>query len=526
MMKLKHLYLLLFFFIHPLIADLLPPTTTLEIPMRDGKILTADVYLPSPDAKNLPCILIRNPAGRKSPTWLVYTPLCKLGYTVVVQDTRSALDQEGKTFPFLDDGWGDKKDGYDTIEWLAKHPLTNGKIGTLGFSACGITQLLAAPTNPPSLKCQYIGQAAGNLFKHAIYPGGQWMKNQVEGWLGLYAKHPDVLKYVITQPFYNKFWERFDTIKVANEVRVPGFMYVGWYDTFLQGTIDSFIARQKQGGVGAKGEQKLVIGPWTHFWPIDKSFGDFSVPKQGQEPPFDISPERWFDYYLKGNPNGIQKLPSVIYYVMGPFDGTASKGNVWKTAQDWPVPAKPISLYLSHEGRLTRQIGALQHEQAYKYQSNDPSPTIGGHNLFLESGPKDQRPLEKRPDVLVFTTEDLKKDIEVTGALSAKIFFKTDQPQSDLVVRLSDVYPDGKSILIADGVLHLKDRIVHQEHPKEYTIDLASTSIVFAKNHRIRISITNSNYPRYDTSNHAEVSQNTLYFGKEFPSRIILPVVQ
>lgn len=528
MLRIKSFIFIFCLLVLPLLAENIPPTTTLCIPMRDGAQLQADVYLPSPDAKGLPCILIRNPAGRKAPSWLHYANLCKLGYAVVIQDTRSASDLEGKTFPFFDDGWGDRKDGYDTVEWLAKHPLTNGKIGTLGFSACGITQLLLAPSHPPSLKCQYIGQAAGNLFKHAIFPGGKWMKDQVEGWLALYAKHPEVVQYANSQPYYNNFWSKFDTIQVASQVQAPGFFYVGWYDTFLQGTIDSFLARQNNGGKGAKGKQKLIIGPWTHFWPMVKTLGDYHVPKDGYAPPFDMSPQRWFDYYLKDAANGVDKIPPVSYYVMGPFDGSPSKGNRWKTAEQWPVPSQEKALFLSSEDKLSWQLEKDSAELTYRYDSDHPSPTIGGHNLFLESGPKDQRPIEQRDDVLVFTTEPLAEDLEVTGHLYAHLYFASDHTDTDLAVRLTDVYPDGKSLLIADGILSSRslNESRQKQPPHEYRIDLASTSIVFGKGHRIRVSITNSNYPRFDKSKERCLSLNKLLFGGKYPSRLILPIIQ
>ncbi len=228
-----------------LIGQDLIPNETIQIPMRDGFLLPADVYLPDVNAEKLPCILLRSPAGRKAPSWQNFALLAKLGYAVVIQDTRSAVDVEGKTMPFWSDGWGKDQDGYDTVEWLAKSAYTNGKIGTVGFSALGITQLLMAPTAPPALKCQYIGVAASSLYHHGIFPGGQLLKHQVESWLGLYAKDTSVLNHVCNQPFYNYFWSHFNCLPHANRVKVPGFLYGGWYDTFIQGTIDAFVARQQ-----------------------------------------------------------------------------------------------------------------------------------------------------------------------------------------------------------------------------------------------------------------------------------------
>lgn len=517
----------------------LEPTVTVKVPMRDGLELLTDIYLPSEDARNLPCILLRLPAGRSAEPWKSYAALSGLGYAVAIQDTRSFVDSEGKTLPYLSDGWWKHQDGYDTVEWLAKSEYTNGKIGTLGFSAAGLTQVLMAPSAPPSLKCQYIGVAPGSLYHYAIFPGGQLLKNQVEGWLGMYAKDSGVLAQVCNQPFYNHFWQYLDAVKMASHVKVPGFHYGGWYDTFLQGTIESFASRQNEGGVGAKGQQKLVIGPWTHFYPQSMKLGDFEVPKEGYQPPFNMAPNCWFDYYLKDIPNGINEIPAVTYYVMGPFDGESSSGNVWKSSDVWPIPSKETLFYLTDGKKLNKEIPTFaKGEASYKYDPNHPIPTIGGNNLFLESGPKDQRVIEGRDDVLTFTLDPLEKDLEITGRLKAKLYFMSDKKDTDVIVRLTDVYPDGRSILIADGIYrvgfhHLNDEVHHE--PKEIEIDLSSTSLVFAKGHSIRISISSSNYPRYEknmnvglTGSHqglCEVAHNKILFGKEYPSALILPVI-
>lgn len=538
--------LLIFFllFLTPLRAsdDLFVPDLTVMIPMRDGYKLPADIYLPKENKGKAPCILLRCPAGRKAVPWVGYASLSLFGYVVVMQDTRNALDLDGKTAPFVTDGWGILQDGYDTVEWLAKSPYTNGKIGTLGFSAVGCTQMLMAPSAPPSLKCQYIGVGAGSMYHHAIFPGGQLLKNQVEGWLGNYSKDSGVISYVSSQPFYNRFWEELDSVKVAHRVKVPGFLYGGWYDTFLQGTIDSFVSRQNQGAEGALGKQKLLIGPWTHWWPVSSKLGDFPVPQKGFSPPYDMSPQRWFEYYLKGIDNGIYRLPPVTYYVMGPFDGSHSSGNVWKTAESWPIPAEETPFYLGQDFQLVPDI-KYEKKAAYTFTADpkNPVPTIGGRNLFLDSGPKDQRPIETRTDVLVFTSEPLQEDLEVTGRVMAKLFVTSNVSDTDFVIRLTDVYPDGASILIADGMhrtairsAHIK-KWSHFDNPCEIEIDLASTSIVFAKGHCIRISISGSNFPRYEVNHNIglleantgryAIAKNKIYTGAKYPSRIILPIV-
>lgn len=543
MKVLSNTLFIFFFVIQVLKAEELAPDLTVMIPMRDGKELPADIYLPSPEARSLPCILLRSPSGRQG-HWKEFLKIAKEGgYAVVVQETRSAIDSEGKTFPFVSDGWGKLQDGYDTVEWLAQSPYTNGKIGTWGASALGITQLLMAPSHPHHLKCQYILVAAASLYHHGLFPGGQLLKHQAEGWLGHYARDTGVLNYVCQRPFYNDFWKQLNSLEVSHRVQVPGIHVGGWYDTFLQGTLSSFAARQNEGGEGARGTQKLIIGPWTHFWPLSHHFGDFQVPEAGINPPYDISPKRWFDYYLKEIPNGIEDLPPVIYYVMGPFDGSPSSGNVWRTSDKWPVPAKETVFYLAPDF-LLQTTPPSAGEATYHYDPSKVIPTLGGRNLFLESGPKDQRSIENRNDILVFTTDKLLEDFEVTGPLSAHLFFSTDQVDTDIVIRLCDVYPDGKSILISEGGYRLgvlsyqkdksKEEQTHKIH--EVKIDLWATSMVFAKGHAIRVSVSSSNYPRCEKNMNLgllgsnlgkyQIAENKVYMGEKYPSSILLPVVR
>lgn len=519
------------------------PSFTVMVPMRDGKELATDIYLPTPDALGLPALLIRSPAGRKALPAVSNLSLLREGYVIAIQETRSASDAEGKTMPCVDDA----DDGLDTIKWLSKSKYTNGKIGSIGPSALGIAQLMLAPSCPDSLKAQYILFACGSVFHHAAYPQGQLHKHQIESWLGYYAKDPSHTKKLKKERHYSDFWKKMNSSLRAHAVRVPAVFVAGWYDTFLSGTLDAFLARQQKGGHGARGEQKLIIGPWAHFWPAVKTLGDYEVPQQGQTPPFDISPKRWFAHYLKGEKNGIEKIPPITYYVMGPFDGTPSKGNVWKTAKMWPIPSTPVEFYLTADQGLQEKVGEKNEKEfTYRYDPENPVPTLGGRNLFIESGPKDQRMIESRNDVISFTTPPLQEDLEVTGILKAKIFFQTDAPDTDLVLRLTDVYPDGKSLLVSDNAVRLgslyKDTRSSSKFdnpvPHEIEVDLHATSLVFAKGHRIRLSVTSSNYPRFEKNlnvlldeegNHTsppKIALNSLLVGPKHPSCLILPIVK
>ena len=280
------------------------------------------------------------------------------------------------------------------------------------------------------------------------------------------------------------------------------------------------------------------MGPWGHYYPLSTDIGDFKVPLAGMRPPVDISPQKWFDYYLKGENNGIADIPSITYYVMGPFDGTPSKGNKWKFADKWPVPATEKSLFLSENGSLQETEARKPATRKYTYDPSNPVPTTGGRNLFLESGPKDQSSLESRKDVIVFTSDEFEEDTEITGRIEAKIWFSTDCEDTDLIVKMCDVYPDGRSVLITDGIVRL-GALEGEERfdiPKEISVDLWSTSIVFAKGHKLRVLVTSSDYPRYEKNRNVKpskengektaVAHNLIHMGREFPSRIILPVVK
>ena len=521
-----------------------PFAYSVTIPMRDGEGLPTDIYLPHEGAKDLPCILVRAPSGRDGYSD-AFAPMAKWGYAVAVQDTRMVIDEQGKALPYMSDGWGNHQDGYDTVEWLAEQDFCNGKVGTMGNSALGITQLLMAPTAPPHLTCQFIGNAAPSIYHYAVYNGGQLRTTQVQGWLCQYSKNEQCMALIRKQPEYNPFWARIDALPHAHKVKVPGVHVGGWFDTFLQGTIDAYTTRQEQGDTGARGTQKLVIGPWTHFTHVyeeeDPQLGDFTIPEMGREVHLPFTKKDWLDYHLKGVENCVAQLKPVTYYVMGPLDDTPSKGNVWRQANTWPVPARDHVLYLSADG----QLGEFEPSDedivlSYSYDPDDPTPTIGGRNLFLESGPKDQQPIEARDDVIVFTSAALEEDLEVTGRVQATVYIETDCVDTDVAVRLCDVYPDGRSVLISDGITRLqtltKGKAASEEGVLEVDIDLWSTSVVFAKGHRLRVSVSSANYPRFERNLNIgheaemsddpmpEVAHNKIHLSKTRPSRITLPV--
>ncbi len=511
---------------------------TVMVPMSDGVRLASDVYLP-PGEGPWPTILMRTPYGRKrgGPAAVA----ARLGYAGVIQDMRGRFDSEGENLPFIGCGWVDHADGADTVAWIRKQPWSNGKIGTFGASAGGITQNLMAAAAPEGLVAQYIVVAAASLYTDAAYTGGALRKEQAENWTRGNKFAPEAIEMWRDHAAYDEWWHRFDSTRKHAVMNAPAVHVGGWFDTFSQGTIDAFAGRQYHGAAGAKGRQKLVMGPWTHGGIGRARQGDLRFPRA--IPPLAYDMIQWFACHLKGASDVIMSNPAVAYYVMGDVEAEGAPGNEWRYADRWPVPATETP-YCFHKGgglSASKPTAAAAHE-AYTFDPADPCPTVGGRNLTIPSGPMNQNKIEGRSDVLNFTTEPLAEPVEVTGRVAAKVFVSCSAAHTDLSVRLSDVYPDGRSFLMAEGMLRLRYRDslsapapLEAGKTYEVTVDCWSTSIVFAQGHRIRVTVTSSNYPRYDlnpgtgaawTDGCKFVKQtNRIFCDAKHPSRIILPVV-
>ena len=361
--------------------------------------------------------------------------------------------------------------------------------------------------------------ATPTLYHHAAYIGGKLCKHQVENWFAKIA--PKAYENILKNTKYSSYWEQIDATKKAEYVKTPAIHIGGWYDIFSQGTLDSFNAWQNHGDEGAKGEQKLVMGPWTHWGSSQELFGEFSFPEASFEFEEQKLIKNWFAYHLKGESKALLNTPPVLYYVMGPLDKTPSKGNQWKSAESWPPASHKQPHYLNKSHSLTTKAPLYSSRKYhYDYEPGNPVPTIGGRNLYLESGPFKQNKNEVREDVLTFTTDVLEGDTEVTGRITARIYFSSSAPSADLALSLTDVYPDGRSVLIAEGIQHVK---FDKKEIVPVEVDLWSTSMVFAKDHKIRLSITSSNYPHFDKNPFP--SKNNIHVGTKYPSQITLPII-
>jgi predicted acyl esterase len=512
-----------------------PEVTDCFVPMSDGIELATTVYQPKQGGP-FPVIVSRSPYnkdGLKNEA----QKFCRNGYAFVAQDLRGRFKSKGHhSIIFHNDGWNTPHDGHDTLAWIANQPWCNGKIGSTGGSALGITQNMAAPGAPPALAAQHVVVAFSDMYQHGAYQGGAFRTGLLEGWLKGTGMTDVNLKTFVAHPRYDEFWQEFNAEAQAERVNAPGVFVGGWYDIFLQGTINSFTTIQSRGGPAAKGRCRLVIAPIGHG-----PMTELKYPANAGQVPRCADNLAWFNSVLKGEDNGIAADKPVHYYVMGDPTNPNAPGNVWRAADTWPPPARDTPYYLHASGQLSAEPPTEAGSRSYKYDPAKPVPTIGGAELAASIGPRDQKSLESRADVLVFSTEELETPVEVTGRISARLFVSSDCPDTDFTVKLTDVYPDGRSILVTDGILRTRfresferEKLLEPGEVVEIRVDLWSTSLAFDKGHRIRVAVSSSNAPRFDPNPNTghpfradqeqRVATNTLHCSEKYPSQIILPV--
>jgi hypothetical protein len=499
--------------------------------------LATDVYVSKKQTQPHGAILIRTPYN-KNGILLLGMNWAQNGWPTIAQDMRGRYASEGIDTVFKND----HTDGPDTLAWIANQSWSNGRIATFGGSALGITQYLTAGANPPSLACQYIQVATPNMYKHGMYPGGEFRKNLIEEWLKGQGSTYILPELWAHENYTLDYWTNVSLDDNWGDVNVPAIHIGGWYDIFTQGTIDGFIGYQYQAGPDAVGKSKLIIGPWTHGSAGTKKQGQLTYPANSVD---NFSqPLFWqmADEYTMNGPTDYDSWPAVTYYVMGDVDDASAPGNEWRQANDWPLPYTEQAWYFHGDGSLQTTIPGDAPGLTYSYDPTQPVPTIGGGNLNLPAGPYDQRPAENRTDVLVFTSPVLSTPYEATGPVKARLFVSSDCPDTDFTVKLTDVYPDGRSMLITDGILRMRNRngtdhweLMEPGTVYQVDVDLWSTSYIWNTSHRIRVDVSSSNYPRcLNNPNTADgiyknttsvVAQNTLYIDTTRPSCLLLPEI-
>jgi putative CocE/NonD family hydrolase len=587
----KRIFLSFTFFVSSVaLAAQSVPGVTLErnvsMKTRDGITLVADVYRPA-DGQKHPVLLTRTPYNKDNAA-----PMGMLGaqrgFIVVTQDTRGRFNSEGEWYPFKNES----ADGYDAVEWASALPGSDGRVGMFSGSYVGATQMLAAIGHPPHLAgiCPVV--TASNYHENWTWQGGafeQWFNQSwtsglaldtmtrlvhehtnarvgeqtlpltefpvfnfgpgpLETGAALTKKIAPYYEDWLAHPTYDDYWRQWSIEENYQNIQVPALTIAAWYDIFQGGSLRNYIGlRDHAGNADARAKQRLVVAIGGHSgWARQVGIVDF-----GPDAPFDENEVtiQWYEYLFLGKQNQFADASKpVLIFVMGK--------NQWRSEAAWPPPeVKPVRLYLQSAGKANTATGdgilsprsASGQQDSFVYDPANPVPTVGGQLCcdanHLPPGPRDQREVEIRQDVLVYSTPPLENDIEVTGPVTLDLYASTSAADTDFTAKLVDVAPDGTAINLTDGILRARYRnSTAQATPiepgkiYEYKVDLWSTSNVFLKGHRLRLEVSSSNFPRFDrnlntakdaaTSAEFVKATNTVYHDSGHPSALILPRAQ
>ncbi|MDA1051775.1 MAG: CocE/NonD family hydrolase [Planctomycetota bacterium] len=514
------------------------------VPMRDGVKLSVYLYFPKGEGPWPALLEQRYASARAARTRQELAKLASHGYVVALQNFRGTQLSEGRYVGYRALGWGEKQDGYDTVEWLAAQPWCDGKIGTFGSSQAGYAQNFLAVTQPPHLVCQYMIDTGLSLFHEGYRIGGATRPERFKRMADVCRDPADndrMLAEWFQHPTYDDYWADENCALHFDKMNVPCFTVGSWYDFMCQGSVESFIGRQHRGGANSRGNQQLLVGPWLHGrFNKENKVGDIEYPENAT---FDMLTHmvRWFDHHLKGVDNGIDQDATVRYYTMGAVGEGDAPGNVWRIADDWPVAVKSTGYYLQAEGQLatsqpTAKVGSTS------FLADPLKPTEIPGTAF--PGARDARAFEEQPEVRTFTTEPLAEPVEWTGEVFAELFVSSSAKDTDFIVRVSDVYPDGRSILIADYIQRARyrdgfEKEVFMEPGEVYKVafHVGWLSQIFNRGHRIRITLASTGAPFYEPNpntgepltiefpDNAVIAKNTVHHNAQHASRIIAPVV-
>ena len=569
--------------------------TNIPVPMRDGVTLYADIHRPD-GAGPFPTILQRTPYDKTAPmsrTMMDPYKAVKAGYAMVIQDTRGRYTSEGEFYCFRDD----VNDGYDTVEWCASQPWSTGRVGMVGGSYVGATQWQAAKSCPPHLAAIVPNVTASNYHEGWTYQGGafelgfnvswtmgnltlanfqaiasrkdlapdrmlklaQAVDSMESAFLHLPIKDFPHLKdgladYFydwIAHPDYDDYWKGLSIEEQHSRINVPAYNIGGWYDIFLGGTIRNYLGMREKGATDdARRGQKLLIGPWQHGVRGSSIVGSqyFGLAADAMALDMDGIHLRWLDYWLKGVDNGILDEPPVKIFVMG--------DNLWRDEKEWPLArAQNVNYYLHSQGKansrhgngtLSAEAPRQEPPDMFLYNPSDPVPTRGGplccNAYFMANGAFDQQDIESREDVLVYTTQPLQRDVEVTGPITVTLWAATSARDTDFTAKLVDVCDHDCARNLTDGIIRARYRdsrsspsLLEPGRAYQYTIDLWATSNVFKAGHCIRLEISSSNFPRFDRNTNTgnriaedadcKPAMQTILHDSEHPSHVTLPIV-
>ena len=567
------------------------------IMMRDGVTTYADVFRPRMRGR-VPALLQRTPYDKSAPNNRTGTldaiRAASHGYAVIIQDVRGRYTSEGDFYTFVNE----INDGEDSIEWVTRQNWSDGQVGMFGVSYVGATQWLAAKSGAPALKGIAPGVTASDYHEGWAWQGGafelgfnlswavgaltaaNWAnlsqrlrlhdedaetliaaKDDLDHWFRYMPMKDmphlknDLARYYydwLDHPEYDDYWRRVSIEESHADIAIPAFNFGGWYDIFLGGTIRNYARMREMGATqAARDGQRLTIGPWVHGGAPPSVSGEYNFGTRAAGAAIDLMGEmlRFYDHILLGEDNGFDGDKPVRLFVMGE--------NVWRREDEWPLSRAETADYYLHSGGRANSLngdGALSREappadeppDVYLYNPLNPVPTVGGglccDPAFMASGAYDQRWVEGRDDVLVYSTPPLDEDTEVTGPIAVTLYASTNAPDTDFTAKLVDVEPSGYARNLTDGIIRARYRngrgpasFIQPGRVYEYKIDLWATSNLFKKGHRIRVEISSSNFPRFDRNANTgdEIGSDaafvpalqTVHHTAEYPSRVELPIV-
>ena len=544
---------------------------------RDGVVLSADIYRPKAEGK-FPVLLERTPYDKHRMTYAGVdfgVKAAARGFVYVIQDCRGRFASEGDWYVFKNES----QDGHDAIEWAAALPYSNGKVGLVGMSYVGVTQMLAAIATPPHLAGIMPVITGSNYHENWTYQGGALAQSFDQGWSTYFAAdtlnrralketdaaHGEMMLPLrdfpvlipgpaagladyyldwLAHPRYDDYWKQWSIEEQFSKIKVPGFHIAAWYDLFQDGTLKNYQGIKVHGGSeAARSNQKLLVFPGGHAG-LKAKIGDIDFGKDSV-PDIATLTLHWYDHVLKGIDNGLAKEKPVKIFVMG--------RNVWREEDSWPLARAQQTRYYLHSGGNANTLsgdGALSnsppsHEppDRYVYDPTDPVPTRGGPVPAHESaGPVDQRPTESRNDVVVYTTPAFAQDTEVTGPVTLELYVSSSAVDTDFTGKLIDVWPNGNAENLIDGILRAryrnsmeKSEFMNPGDTYKVTINLWSTSNVFLAGHKLRLEVSSSNFPRFDrnlntgedpeSGKRTAKATNVIYHDLDHPSALILPIV-
>ena len=577
-------------------ASAKPPRTFLyeravTVPMRDGTVLCAVVYRPAEGTA--PVLLVRTPYGTATPQIGMAgnsagvphaSALVDAGFAVVWVEARGTFGSEGVFTSQLDEA----HDGYDTIDWIAAQPWSDGTVGMYGASYLGMAQWAAAGGGHPALAAIAPMQAAMRWYEGLwFHPGGALSLSAVTGWHAMMALNDELrglsrgdgdLDTVMTlgsaladqlslsehtpladhplltgrggfdeqiaHPERDEFWEQRDLSGVVQKMTAPALVIAGWYDLCIIEQLRDFERyRTSAGSADAREGSRLIVGPWDHDPGLTGRFRDHDFGVFASAPATDLTGEhiRHFQRWLCPSDAPVAAPPSrVKLFVMGV--------DRWREYEEWPPPeARPVDFFLADAGVLSDERSGSDQTWEYIYDPADPVPTAGGAQiptLWGFSGPTDQRVLNNRPDILHFETGPLPTDTDVIGYIHATLFVRSTAVDTDFTAKLIDVHPDGTAQVLCDGIIRMRYRASLQQAELmepgqiyEVEINMAATANVFRAGHRIRLDVSSSNFPRFDRNTNtggtisrenisdALIARNTVLAGPEHPSRLTLPII-